>query len=207
MKIRSFFVTIIALAVLAVSIPASADEGPTGRLKEGIDKILVILQKPGWDNAKKRPELTKEISGMVDNYFDFKELTMRSVGRPWLKMDAKTQGELVDAFRQLLELTYIQKVKDYGGENKINYTKQLVQGKRAMVLTEVVSKDKTINVNYKLVNKDGKWMVYDVIAEGVSLVKNYRSQFAEILHDNNVAELLKRIKEKVADLEKAADKE
>ncbi|WP_054652846.1 MlaC/ttg2D family ABC transporter substrate-binding protein [Salidesulfovibrio brasiliensis] len=94
------------------------------------------------------------------------------------------------------------KLEDYSGQ-KVTYKKQMVRGDKAMVLTEVVDKDKTFSVNYRLIKIGGQWMVYDIIAEGISLVKNYRSQFAEILHDGNVDTLIAKLNEKAEHLQTA----
>ena len=73
---------------------------------------------------------------------------------------------------------------------------------KALVKTRVLREGLEIPVNYSMLNKDGAWLVYDVNIEGVSLVKNYRSQFSAILMKSSPAELIRMLKKKVDEMEK-----
>ena len=99
-------------------------------------------------------------------------------------------------FKTLLENTYIAKIETYSGE-KVVFKKSALHGNKAIVYSELVRKNVETPVNYKLKNSDDRWMVYDVEVEGVSLVNNYRTQFASILDKENFAGLLARLEEKV----------
>lgn len=183
-----------------MSVPAVAEMTPTETIKEGIDKIIDVLKDPKVNTDDGKQDVIKILSNMAEDYFAFDELTMRAVGRPWLKMSDEQKSEFIASFRRLLELTYLQKIRQYDGE-KVEYTKELVKGQRAMVLTNVIAKDNVFSVNYKLIKRDGRWLVYDIIGENISLVKNYRQQFNEILQDGSVDELVERIKEKINKLQ------
>ena len=73
----------------------------------------------------------------------------------------------------------------------------------AEVRTVVVRANDRIPLNYRLLQEDGTWKVYDVVIEGVSLVSNYRSQFSRIIHESSYAELVRRLKTKVSELTRA----
>ncbi len=196
---------LVLSAVLLLPSLAAADMTPTETIKEAIGKIISILKDPSVNTEDGKDRIIHRLSDMADDYFDFEQLTMRAVGRPWLKMSAEGQKQLVTSFRRLLELTYLKQIRQYHDE-KVVYKREMVKGSKAMVLTDIMAKDKVFSVNYKLVKIDGRWYVYDIIGEGISLVKNYRSQFNEILHDSSVDELLTRIKKRVAALEAAEKK-
>ncbi|KAB1442735.1 MlaC/ttg2D family ABC transporter substrate-binding protein [Pseudodesulfovibrio senegalensis] len=204
-RVQCSLAAIALCAVLLLPALAVAEMTPTETLKEGVDKIIAILKDPSVNTDDGKDKIIQKLSSMADDYFAFEQLTMRAVGRPWLKMPAELQEKLVASFRKLLELTYLKQIRQYDDE-KVVYKREMVKGSKAMVLTDVVAKDKVFSVNYKLVKLDGRWYVYDIIGEGISLVKNYRSQFNEILHDSDTAGLIDRINERVAALEAAQNK-
>lgn len=181
---------------------AWAAQGPQQRLQEGIDQVLAVLKK--YEGQKdKRTEIADELRTVIPEYFDFEELTMRAVGRPWLDFTEEQRKAFTDAFTELLEKTYLQKLDDYNDE-QVQYVDEKMKEDRAFVLTKVEHDGKEIPINYRMIMKD-QWMVYDVIIEGVSLVKNYRSQFAKLLRTESPDEVIARIREKIKALDKGSD--
>jgi phospholipid transport system substrate-binding protein len=95
-----------------------------------------------------------------------------------------------------LEKTYAERIDLYEGQ-KVVYTRETIEKNYADVGTKVVSKKgESYTVDYKLHLVDGKWRIYDVVAENISLVNNYRSQFHRVIVNSSFEELLKRMKEK-----------
>lgn len=204
---NGFFACTLAFMLLLLATAANAQaESPEDRVKEGVGTIVEQLKDPAFQDPAKREAIFEKVSKIAEKYFDYKYLTMMAVGVPWRDMDDATKEELVPVFRKVLELNYMPKLEGYSGQ-QVHYKKELVRGDKAMVLTDVVDKDKKISVNYRLVNIDGQWMVYDIIAEGISLVKNYRSQFAEILHSGDAQTLIEKLRQKAAQLENAPNTE
>jgi len=99
--------------------------------------------------------------------------------------------------KNLLLDSYLTKIIDnYSGESVI-FDKEIVEGERAQVESRIVNKaEKSIVIGARLMKKDNKWLVYDLIIEGVSSIKNYRAQFYDIIRQSSYSELLKRLKEK-----------
>lgn len=199
---RALVTGLFACCVFLAAAPAFAEMTPTETLKEGIDKIITILKDPKVNTEGGKNDVIRILSEMADDYFAFEELTKRSVGRPWLTMTAEQKEQFTKAYRRLLELTYLQRIRQYDNE-KVEFTKERIKGNKAMVLTNIMAKDSVFSVNYRLIKLDGRWLVYDIIGENISLVKNYRQQFNEILQKGTVAELIERIEERVATLEAA----
>ena len=107
-------------------------------------------------------------------------------------------------FGKLLENSYANKLESYHDE-KINYVDEIVKGKYAMVKTEVIRKNGTVNVDYKLIRGGDEWQVYDIVVEGVSMNKYYRSQFARIIHKDSFDTLMEKLNAKVDQLEDGQD--
>ena len=89
----------------------------------------------------------------------------------------------------------------------INYVDEKVKGKYALVKTEIVRKNGTIDVDYKLINENGRWTVYDFVIEEVSLIRNYRSQFSKIIKTESYGALVTKLTKKIKDLESSQDKD
>ena len=189
------FIFCLSLAPGAVPTACAGDE--TDQIRETADAVIAVLnnkelKKP--ENKLKRRKLLREI---VDKRFDFAEMAKRSLGLAWNKRTPEEKKEFVSLFSDLLEDTYIRKIKRYEHE-KVIYTGERVEGSYAAVRTKVVTDQGVeIPVEYRIFKKGTKWEVYDIIIEGVSLVNNYRSQFSSIINSDTYAGLVKKLKEKV----------
>ncbi|MCH8158051.1 MAG: ABC transporter substrate-binding protein, partial [Nitrospinae bacterium] len=113
--------------------------------------------------------------------------------------------EFIGLFKRLLENSYASKLEAYSNE-KINYIDEIVKGGYALVKTEVVRKGSTIAVDYKLIKEGDNWKVYDFVIAGVSMIRNYRSQFAKIIRKDSYEVLVRKLTDKVNDLEKSKKK-
>ena len=110
--------------------------------------------------------------------FTFAEMAKRSLGKHWREMNGEEREEFTAIFARLIENSYIGKIEGYT-EEKVLYEKELLRKRTAVVKTKIITNQGTdIPLDYRLINrKGGEWMVYDVVIEGVSLVRNYRTQF------------------------------
>jgi len=187
------------LAVLACFSSAALAGEPQDRLKTGIDKVIAILSDASLKGAAKRADRQHKLRTVADSFFDWRELSRRAAAEHWSKFSPKQQDDFVVAFSELLQKTYIRKLEKYNNE-KVAYLGEQIADNQAFLKTQVAMKDKTIPINYVMIKHD-QWMVYDVVVEGVSLVKNYRTQFAKILTKDTPEALIQRIKDKIAALD------
>lgn len=207
MHLRRLTFSLMAICLLSLFAgQAMADQGPLDRVKEGADKLIKILS----DHEMQDPAMHDKAIGVLrktaEEYIDFRLVTMYSVGKPWLKMSKQMQNDLTEAFIQLLERSYLKRIPAYEGQS-IDYKQEQVSGKKAKVAAEIIDKDKKIVVEFRLKNIQGVWMIYDMVAEGVSLVANYRSQFSEVLSNGTPEELLELIQKRIKKLDEAQDDE
>jgi phospholipid transport system substrate-binding protein len=130
----------------------------------------------------------------ADAVFDFTEMARRALGRHWQELNEGQQREFVELFANLLERAYVSKIEKYNGE-KIAYIGESIEGDMATVKTQILTKQDTqVPIDYRLLHKGDRWLVYDVLLEGVSLVLNYRTQFDHILQTSSYDELIRRLK-------------
>ena len=194
---RQIIAMILMVAVLMVmpfqAYAASAKE----TVETSVNKVLKTLGDPAF-KAKPKDVKVTEIGNIIGEVFDFTELSKRTLGREWKKMNAEQQKEFTELFRELLQGVYADRLLAYT-DQKIVFDKELELKKgRAEVQSNIVLSDGTkVPIFYRLTNQSGQWKTYDLIIEGVSLVKNYRSQFREIIAKVSPEKLLQILRDKV----------
>jgi phospholipid transport system substrate-binding protein len=195
MKAIGFYVLVVAMVVLSSSLPLSAGE-PTEQIRSAISKGVEILDRSSLDSQKQKGDVINQLREIVYPLFDFSEMARRSLGSHWRRLNPQQQKEFVSLFTELLEKTYAERIDLYEGQ-KVVYTRETIEKNYADVGTKVVGKKgESYTVDYKLHLVDGKWRIYDVVAENISLVNNYRSQFNRVIVNSSFEELLKRMKAK-----------
>jgi len=171
--------------------------GPTEDVRETTDKLIAIVSDPAMKTSDMAAERASRIRAAVDERFDWREMSKRTLARHWKKRTEREKEEFVDLFGKLLERTYLDKVEGYSGE-KVLYVGERVEGNYGIVVVKIVTKkDTEILVKYKLKNKGSEWLVYDISIEGVSLVNNYRKQFNSIMTRSSYEDLVKKLRTKV----------
>jgi phospholipid transport system substrate-binding protein len=187
--------------VLLLYCPATAMAmTPIETIKAPIDATITILNDPKYLGKETRLAQRDEIWKKVKPMFDFDEIAKRTVARKWADFSADEKVAFRDVFAQFLGNTYIDKVQgEYHNEQIVYLGQDLRSEIYAEVKTHVLRETLKIPVDYRMIkNEDGQWKVYDVIVEGISLVKNYRTQFANILRKEKPAQLIERLEEKLA---------
>jgi phospholipid transport system substrate-binding protein len=191
---------LLALVLGVVAVPPAAAGAPTDQLKTQIDRVLKALDDPELKKEGKARERRVAVRKIANDIFDFGETARRSLGRHWQARTAGERDEFVQLFSDLLERSYISKVELYGGE-KIQYLGDSIEGEQAKVQTKLLTKGGSeIPIEYRMHRKGDRWLVYDVIIEGVSLVANYRTQFNKIIQTSSYQELVKKMKSKQEEL-------
>jgi phospholipid transport system substrate-binding protein len=187
---RALVVVAGVLAVLARDAGAGV---PTDQLRGSIDLVLRIVTDPELKKEAKTAERRKRIREVVNQIFDFTEISQRCLGRHWQARTPAEREKFVALFGDLLENAYISKIESYSGE-KIQYPGDVIEGDLAMVKTRIVTKQETeIPVDYRMFLKDGRWAVYDVSIEGISLIGNYRTQFNAVIQRSGYPDLVAKL--------------
>jgi len=199
MKNKKFiilFLGIISCVLFASSL--LADE-PQKLIKEYVDRGLTILKDESLKGEEKAGERKKKLWKELSPIFDFEEMSQRALAQYWQKRTPEEKKEFVYLFTEILKDTYLGKTGTYTTD-KVVILQEKQRGKYSIVQTKfILNSGKEASADFRLLNNDGKWKIYDVTIEGVSLVNNYRSQFKSILVRSSYEELIKMLKEKIAD--------
>jgi phospholipid transport system substrate-binding protein len=192
----------LAVAALLLFAPvAQVSAGiPPYQLKGAIDRVVKTLEDPVLKGDGKVADRRRAVRKVADDIFDFQEISRRALARHWQTLNDKQREEFVMLFADLLERSYISKIELYGGE-KILYANERIDGDVATVGTRIITKNGTdVPVDYRMLKRGPRWMVYDVNIEGVSLVSNYRTQFNKIIQTASYDELVHKLKTKQDEL-------
>ncbi len=176
---------------------ATKDITPQKEVERLVNKVLQVLKDPNLKGEDKRETRRKKLREIVQQLFDMNDVSGRVLGRDRRKFNKEQFNRFKDLFSKLLESIYLAKIERYSGEKVIFEQERLLSPTKAAVPTKIIKSDTVIPVEYRLVKRHGKWTGYDVVIEGVSLVKNYRSQFYQILKKKDVEGLLTMMREKV----------
>ncbi len=194
-------VFIITLFCLNIALPAPVKASiVTDEVKRTVDEVIKIvrdkeLKKPA--NEKKKRSQLKAAIGRI---FDYGEMAKRSMGVHWKSLSAAQQKEFVGLFSTLLENSYAGKIESYH-EEKVVYDREKLEGNYAEVDSRIITpKRDEYSLDYRLLKEGNKWMIYDVVIEGVSLVSNYRTQFNKIINEQSYNELVKKLRTKSAEI-------
>jgi phospholipid transport system substrate-binding protein len=190
-----FFTVLLVLGMIIHPSLAKGSEA-TDQVRAAIDEVIEVLKDPDLKAPDKKDERRDKIREKVQKLFTFEDMAKRSLGKHWRKRTDEEKEEFVKLFGKLIENSYIGKLEAYTDE-KVLYEREIVKKKAIEVRTKIVAKNGTeIPINYRLLKREGRWMAYDVIIEGVSLVRNYRTQFGTALRSASFEELVAQLKEK-----------
>ncbi|MGH7352983.1 MAG: MlaC/ttg2D family ABC transporter substrate-binding protein [Candidatus Rokuibacteriota bacterium] len=195
----------LALATAVLLLAGSASQAwagaPTDQLKAQIDRVLRVMEAPEYKKEGKQRDRRAAVRQIANEIFDFTETARRSLGRHWQSRTPAERQEFVALFSDLLERSYISKIELYGGE-RISYLGDTIDGDVSFVRTKLTTKHGTdIPIEYRMLRRGDKWMVYDVVIEGISLIANYRTQFNKIIQTSSYQELVQRMKTKQDEFE------
>lgn len=192
LKILTYFLVILALT-FSIAAFATGPQHPIDTIKSTLDEVITVVEAlPGDANGKAR---RAKIKSVLEPRFDFSEMARRSLGANWTTISKEKQEEFTAAFSRLLSDTYVGRIENVKRDT-VNVKGESVDSDKAVVKTAVTHKGDTFPIDYRLMNRSGAWLVYDVVIENISLVANYRNEFAGIMRRDKFEGLMAKITEK-----------
>ena len=184
---------VLALVVLA-STTGWAGE-PTEQLQAQLERVLKVAQDPEVKKGGRVAE-RRAVRQIAEEIFDFPDTARRALARHWAQRSAAEREEFVALFTDVFEHAYLSKVELLQGD-RVAYLGDSIDAGVATVRTKITTKQGSqLGVDYRMQQRgtSGRWMVYDVLIEGVSLVDNYRNQFNSVIQRSSYQELVRRLK-------------
>ena len=188
----------LALAALACSAAAYAQEAPDQLVRRTTDEVLAII-KADKDlqagNSRKVVELAEQ---KVLPHFDFTRMARLAVGRNWAQASDAQKEALTKEFRTMLVRTYSSSLTQYRDQKiDVKPTKMSAQDKEVTVRTSIIQQGgPPIPIDYAMEKTDAGWKVYDVVIDGASLVTTYRGTFNDQIQKSGIDGLVKTLQER-----------
>ncbi len=194
---KKLFATLsILIIIFILSLPVSAGV-PMNTVEATVNRVLDVLRDPKLKSPSAKEIKKDKLRVIYKDMFDEMEFSRRTLTRNWNKFSPDQRVEFVNLFEKVLEKSYIDKILDYSNEKVIFYKENVLAENQAEIQSKIITSSKEIPIFYRMILKDGKWKVYDVVVENVSLVQNYRTQFNDILSKNTPEQLLEILRKKV----------
>ncbi|WP_047532494.1 MlaC/ttg2D family ABC transporter substrate-binding protein [Methylotenera sp. N17] len=189
---------IAAFGLLLASSLAIAGEGPDELVKRTADDVLAVVKSDKDIQAGNQDKIFKLAEEKILPNFNFEKVSRLVLGKNWTKATPEQQAAFQNEFKTLLLRTYATALSKYKNQVIEYKPLRLPEGSTsATVKTSIVQQGgQPIAVDYALEKKADDWKVFDIVIEGVSLVTNYRSQFAQEIRQNGLDSLIKKLAEK-----------
>jgi phospholipid transport system substrate-binding protein len=160
-----------------------------------INEVIHTLEDKQLKQPSQRQARRKLLENIIAQRFDYAEMSKRALAVQWTSLTTEQRDEFVELFKAFLSDRYAAKIEGYAGE-EVHYLSERIEGKYAEVRTKLVSTKVDVPMDYRLIQKTDEWYAYDIIVDGVSLVKNYRSQFTNVIHESSYQDLVRRLRER-----------
>jgi phospholipid transport system substrate-binding protein len=179
--------------VLLQAAPVPA-QGPTDTLRTMSQTVLHLLHNEDLQKPERTQERRQQLVSVVGERLSYEEMSKRTLGEQWAKMNTAQRQEFVDLFQMVLAKSYVSKIEGYRGE-PIQYLSERLSEGCAEVRAKIVSAKIEWSLDFRLVEQAGQWLIYDVVVDGVSLISSYRGQFSRLMRFAGYDGLLVRLRE------------
>ncbi|WP_412479093.1 phospholipid-binding protein MlaC [Azonexus sp. IMCC34839] len=186
-----------------LSTAVFANETPDALVQRVTDEVLDIVRKDKDIQSGNTQKAIELVDKKVLPYFNFQHMTALALGKEWKKASPQQQTQLTAEFKTLLVRTYSNALTSYKNQKIVYKPFKMADGESdVLVRTEIQQPGaKPVQLDYSLEKLDGNWKVYDVVVAGISLVTNYRDQFAQEVRANGIDGLIASIAAKNKSLE------
>ncbi len=189
MKVRPWIIVCSVLAALWLTVVPALADTPTSYVKGILDEVMRIQNDPSQEHTRK-----ESIRLIIQKNFDFDQMSRDSLGQTYNRLSASQRQEFHRIFSALFQDSYTRLVLNFLKRETVNYGKEQSDGNRARLDTTLIRKNETIPVEY-LMHKEGSgWILYDVIVDGVSILDNYKRQFARVISTKSYDYLMDKMR-------------
>jgi phospholipid transport system substrate-binding protein len=184
----------MALWLVPVTVWAVVPQTPMESVRSTIEDVMDILNDEQWKQPERLAERRQEIERVVRERISYEDMAKQALGVQWLALSESEQQEFVDLFVQLVRDSFTGKIDAYADE-RVLYLSEQRDDRIAVVRTKLSGRKIDTLLDFRLAERAGMWLVYDVVIDGASLVQNYRAQFASILRNGSYPVLVKKMRE------------
>jgi phospholipid transport system substrate-binding protein len=191
---------LVLIAALAIALPALADQSPTDVVKGLVNPALQILNDKSTALKDRQQKLRQLVSPDV---FDYMAMTRTAVGMHWKDLNDQQHQDITQAFTAFLRDSYISRIQDFSVDS-VNFLGESDLGNGNVEVKSTIQQaggQAPVQINYSLRKNNGKWLIYDVAVDNISIAANYRNQFNRVINNQGFDALLADLKRKQQGLE------
>jgi phospholipid transport system substrate-binding protein len=185
--VASFLIVLCAAALLR------AESGATDLVRSVLAKAMDIQTKPELQGPEHRKERAVMVRKLISENFMYPEMARESLESHWDKLSAKQREQYQMLFSGIFMDSYSRQVLDFLKRETVEYPGEVPEGKFTKVRTVIMRTNEHIPVDYIVDQKGQRWMIRDVIIDGVSIVETYRNGFGGFLRDHSFSDLIQRM--------------
>ena len=184
--------------VALIATPALAQEAPDALVKRVSQEVIQIIKSDPLVQAGNEARIREVMESKLGPHFDFTRMTSLAMGRNWRSATPEQQKRLTDEFKTLLVRTYSGALNQYRNETIETKPLRVASGETEVTVRTVVIKPtgSPVQIDYTMAQTPTGWKAYDVIVGGVSLVTNYRDEFAAQIKTGGIDGLIKTLTDK-----------
>lgn len=190
---KLLWIWIVSLAFIAPSgwtQPAQA-QTPTAYVRGILDQVMGLQNDPALSTQGRSQAIQK----IIERNFDFAMMAKDSLGPAHERLSGGQRQEFTQTFSYLFRDSYTRLVLNFLKKENIQYGKETTTGDKARVETAIVRTNETIPVTYLMHTAPQGWVLFDVIVDGVSILQNYKTQFAQVIRTKSFEFLLNKMQE------------
>ncbi len=195
-KMKAIF-TMLLLGLMFWTGQTLADVPPDKFLQEKAQRVMAELKRDGGAIRNDIDKLYALVEREILPSVDFTAMSKLILGKHWKKATPEQRKAFIRAFRNLLVNTYTKSLKQYANQEIRFFPERTkIKGKYATVYSEFVpgNGQRNVPVIYKLrKDKDGNWKAYNLEIEGLSVVKNFRTDFSAEINAKGLDALIARL--------------
>jgi phospholipid transport system substrate-binding protein len=190
---KPLWIWIISLALIAGSCPPRPAQAatPTAYVRGILDQVMGLQNDPALSTQARSQAIHK----IIERNFDFAMMAKDSLGPTYERLSGGQRQEFTQTFSYLFQDSYARLVLNFLKKENIQYGRELPEGDKARVDTAIVRTNEKIPVTYLMHTAPQGWILYDVTVDGVSILQNYKTQFAQVIRTQSFEVLLKKMQD------------
>ena len=194
MKLKICLLVLFCIVSLAMQVLPGWAEMPTARVRSMLEEVMILQTDPQLQGQEFRNERRAAIKKIISQNFEFNAMARHALGAYWDELNEAERVEFKTLFQDLFQDSYTKLVLDFLKQEKILYLQEELHQNQALVKTSIVRVNEEIPVNYSLTLAQGKWIVEDIIIDGVSIVRNYQRSFTQVIQRDPYKSLLQKMR-------------
>lgn len=175
-----------------------SEENPVPRLEHTMNAALDLIFLP--EHADKSQDVRADlVRATVEEQFDLGVLIRRTFGRNWQRIDEANQARVSEQVKQLLVFAFVEGMVGKSRPMITFDAPEFLSSKRIEVASQVLVDEQLYQLTYRMGRLQSGWQIYDVLAEGISMVANYRQQIDDHFRNDTAEALVEKLDELLND--------